>query len=221
MAASEVEVSASPVSNETGYRSFELGEFGFARDEYFVYINWTAKGQKLSHTMSADAFLRATMRCVAWGFFYGWLNFDDIFGTQQLYGRVKFYAGRFSPAFHDQGLDHEEIFETPRAMATFKEMLADWTNDGYDPFAAPDETGLSWIGKRMGPMKKPLDENVKFVGACQACQEMPRCGRMRAAALSTGLSLMCHRINRRFTQNRDSKVKFMLTICLVTCPAQM
>ena len=39
MAASEVEVSASPVSNETGYRSFELGEFGFARDEYFVYID--------------------------------------------------------------------------------------------------------------------------------------------------------------------------------------
>ena len=68
MATSEVEVSASPVSNETGYRSFELGEFGFARDEYFVYISWAAKGQRLSHTMSADAFLRATMRCVAWDF---------------------------------------------------------------------------------------------------------------------------------------------------------
>ena len=167
MATSEVEVSASPVSNETGYRSFELGEFGFARDEYFVYISWAAKGQRLSHTMSADAFLRATMRCVAWGFFYGWLNFDDVFGTQQLYGRVKFYAGRFSPAYHDQGLDHEEIFETPQAMATFKEMLADWTNDGYDPFAAPDETGLSWIGKKSGTNEEAIGRER------EVCRRMP------------------------------------------------
>ena len=48
-----------------GYRTFTLGEFTFQRDEYFVTITWPAKGQRQSHTMSADAFLRAIMRDVA------------------------------------------------------------------------------------------------------------------------------------------------------------
>ena len=38
MAANAIEISASPASNETGYRSFEIGGFSFARDEYFAYI---------------------------------------------------------------------------------------------------------------------------------------------------------------------------------------
>ena len=54
--ASSVEVQASPASNQTGYRSFRLGSFAFSRDEYFVHIAWQANGQKLSHTISADAF---------------------------------------------------------------------------------------------------------------------------------------------------------------------
>ena len=48
--------------NEAGYRSFTLGSFTFSRDEYFAHVEWTTKGTKLSHTMSADVFLRALMR---------------------------------------------------------------------------------------------------------------------------------------------------------------
>src|SRR5579864_5919490 len=56
-----------PADNVTGYKSFKAGSFSFRRDEYFAYID-TPKG---FHTMPVDAFLRALMRDVAWGFFYG------------------------------------------------------------------------------------------------------------------------------------------------------
>lgn len=141
---------ASPSPNDAGYHSFSLGAFTFARDEYFAHIEWTAGGKKLSHTMSADFFLRALMREVAWGFFYGSVNFDDVFGTQNRYGRVEFYAGRYHPAYQARGLDYTEMFDSADAMATCKAILHDWTNTGYDPFAAPMETGLTWIGRKVG-----------------------------------------------------------------------
>lgn len=165
--ATDIEVKASPASNETGYRSFELGGFKFERDEYFVYIRWTAKGQKLSHTMSADAFLRALMRDVAWGFFYGWVNFDHVFGTRNLYGQVQFYAGKYHPAYYEQGLDILETFDSPLAFETCKAMLEDWCNDGFDPFQSPDETGLAWLGKKNG-------NNLEAIGReREACKRMP------------------------------------------------
>ncbi len=67
----EDEVQASAASNRTGYRNFQMGQFKFVRDEYFAYVSWPAKGRTQTHVMSADAFLRAMMRDVAWGFFYG------------------------------------------------------------------------------------------------------------------------------------------------------
>ena len=76
------EVEASLPDSITGYRSFKLGAFTLSRDEYFVRIQWPAKGQERSHLIPADAFLRATMRDVAWGFFYGWVNFDEVIGTR-------------------------------------------------------------------------------------------------------------------------------------------
>ncbi len=57
------------------------------RDEYFARISWPAKGTRISHVMPVDAFLRAIMRDVAWGFFYGWVNFDAVVGTRNLYGK--------------------------------------------------------------------------------------------------------------------------------------
>jgi len=160
-------VTASPANNRTGYRSFTLGSFNFTRDEYFARITWSAHGKQLSHTMSADAFLRAMMRDVAWGFFYGWVNFDAVIGTRNLYGKVELYAGRYHSAYHDQGLDLTEVFETPQIMATFKAILDDWTNEGFDPFAAPDETGKSWVGAKHGNNRAAIDRNR------QACKRMP------------------------------------------------
>ena len=51
-------VKASAPDSRTHYRKFELGQFSFERDEYFVTIGWSAKGARQQHRMSADAFLR-------------------------------------------------------------------------------------------------------------------------------------------------------------------
>ena len=140
-----------------GYKTFTLGQFTFSRDEYFVTITWPAKGQRMSHTMSADAFLRATMRDVAWGFFYGLVNFDAVFGTRNLYGKVELFAGRYNESMHKNGLSYVETFESPKAMAKFKEILGDWVNAGFDPFAAPAETGNTAFGEKNGSNKEAIE----------------------------------------------------------------
>lgn len=122
--------------NYTGYRSFEIGGFGFKRDEYFAHISWP-EGE---HVLPVDMFLRALMRDVAWNFFYGTVNFDSVFGTTNLYGKVEMYVGRFNDAYRKNNRDYQETFEADELMPIFKGMLNDWTNDGYDPFAAPLET---------------------------------------------------------------------------------
>ena len=160
-----LEVVASPASNETGYRSFQLGSFSLSRDEYFVRVGWEANGQQLSHKMSADAFLRAVMRDVAWGFFYGWVNFDAMIGTRNLYGKVEFYAGTYNPAYKERGLDHTETFDSRQIMATFKAMLDDWTNEGFDPFAAPQETGSPY-GRKHGNNTKAITRARELAKRC-------------------------------------------------------
>ncbi|MGD9986235.1 hypothetical protein [Pseudonocardia sp.] len=131
---------AAEQANEYGYRDFALGEFRFRRDEYFVYITWPTG----SHIMSADAFLRALQRDVAWEFFYGTVNFDGVFGTLNHYGTVDVFAGRFNDAYRKAELDYTENVETPAVRATFSEMLDDWTNSTFDPFASPHETGSAF-----------------------------------------------------------------------------
>jgi hypothetical protein len=131
--------------NEHGYRSFSLGEFTFSRDEYFVYAKWPTG----RHVISADAFLRALQRDVAWEFFYGIVNFDGVIGTVNHYGTVDLFAGRYNDAYRKAELDHVENFPTPLIKATFQAMLDDWTNATFDPFASPHETG-SAFGPRNG-----------------------------------------------------------------------
>jgi hypothetical protein len=135
--------------NEQGYRDFTLGEFHFRRDEYFVYITWPTG----SHVLSADAYLRALQRDVAWEFFYGIVNFDGVIGTVNHYGTVDLFAGRYNDSYRKAELDHVENFKTPDIKATFVEMLDDWTNQTFDPFAAPRETG-SAFGPKNGDNKK-------------------------------------------------------------------
>jgi hypothetical protein len=130
------------MTNEHGYQSFELGNFGFSRDEYFCHISWeTNDGRPMSHTMDAGNYLRALMRDVAWGFFYGWVNFDEVIGTVNHYSTVDFYAGSYNGAMKMAGVDQLENFPTDDIRQVFEAMLADWTNAGFDPFAAPQETG--------------------------------------------------------------------------------
>jgi len=137
--------------NEAGYRPFRLGEFKFRRDDYFVYIDWPTG----SHVMSADAFLKALQRDVAWDFFYGIVNFDGVIGTVNHYGTVDLFAGRYNDSYRKAELDHLENFETPLIRETFKAMLDDWTNDGFDPFASPSETGTAF-GPKNGDNRRAI-----------------------------------------------------------------
>jgi Hydroquinone 1,2-dioxygenase large subunit N-terminal len=161
--------------NQHGYRIFQIGHFTFSRDEYFAHIEWPGG----NHLMPVDKFLKALMRDVAWNFFYGIVNFDEIFGTTNHYGTVDVFAGLYNAGYCAQNKQYVENFASDKARALFEEMLDDWTVEGFDPFAAPAETGSAFgpkngnnsravkrarvVAKRMAGMKgdTPLrsDEN--------------------------------------------------------------
>lgn len=150
----DVPAGSTGISNSTGYQSFEAGSFTFLRDEYFARIEWPGG----RHIMPIDVFLRAMMRDVAWGFFYGVVNFDGVFGTLNHYGEVTMFAGRYNEAYKAAGRNHEERFRSDVLMGVFKAILADWTIAGYDPFAAPMETGAPW-GKKAGANLEAIERN--------------------------------------------------------------
>lgn len=131
--------------NRHGYHRFSLGEFAFERDEFFAHITWPTG----AHVMSVDSFLRALQRDVAWRFFYGIVNFDGVFGTVNHYGTVDIFAGRYNDAYRKAELDYLENVETSVISEAFAAILDDWTNEGFDPFASPSETG-SAFGEKHG-----------------------------------------------------------------------
>lgn len=131
---------ASAPDNVDGYKRFFAGDFSFRRDSYFAHIEWP-DGR---HQMAIDVFLRALMRDVAWGFFYGTVNFDHVFGTTNYYGEVELFAGATNEAYVSANRDFIQRFKSDELMGIFREMISDWTNEGYDPFAAPMETNAPW-----------------------------------------------------------------------------
>src|SRR6478672_10504586 len=137
--------------NAQGYREFSLGAFHFSRDEYFVHITWpTGK-----HVLSADVFLRALQRDVAWGFFYGTVNFDSVFGTINHYGTVEMFVGLLNESYRSANRHYVETFDSKDLKGVFEAMLDDWTNEGFDPFAAPGETGVPF-GVKHGNNSKAI-----------------------------------------------------------------
>lgn len=137
--------------NASGYKSFTIGEFTFSRDEYFATIDWPTG----SHQMAIDQWLRCIQRDIAWGFFYGIVNFDSVIGTMNHYGNVDMFAGRFNEAYRKAEVDYNENFDHDELLDCMKVMLSDWTNEGYDPFAAPMETGSAY-----GPRRGNNDEAI-------------------------------------------------------------
>lgn len=159
-------VIASQPDATLGYKDFQLGSFSFRRDEYFAHIGWkTRDGRPLSHTMDVGAFLRALMRDVAWGFFYGGVNFDDVIGTVNHYKSVDLQAGAFNATMKQAGVDLLENFPTEQIAATFAEMLDDWTNACFDPFSAPQETGTPY-GRKSGNNIKALTRARELATRC-------------------------------------------------------
>jgi len=131
---------AASIVNKEGYQSFKIGQFGFERDEYFAHILYPGN----RHIMPIEAFLRALMRDIAWGFFYGTVNFDNVFGTINHYGTVEMYVGLNNEAYRANHQEYVETFQSKDLKKVFEAILADWTNEGFDPFAAPEETGLAY-----------------------------------------------------------------------------
>lgn len=141
---------ASDVHPVYGYKAFTLGDFTFERDEYFAHIKWTnLDGKQVSHTLDVGNFLRALMRDVGWGFFYGWVNFDNVFGTTNHYKTVDVFAGTYNANYKKAKVDLLQNFPTEQVRVTFVDMLEDWTNAGFDPYAAPQETGMPY-GRKNG-----------------------------------------------------------------------
>jgi Hydroquinone 1,2-dioxygenase large subunit N-terminal len=145
------ELETSSAVNALGYKSFAIGHFAFERDEYFAHIHYPGN----QHIMPIDAFLRALMRDVGWGFFYGTVNFDHVFGTVNHYGTVDMFIGLFNEAYRRTNRDFMETFDSPDLKRVFEAMLDDWTNEGFDPYAAPGETGLPY-GPRHGNNTRAL-----------------------------------------------------------------
>jgi hypothetical protein len=131
--------------NDYGYRCFALGGFRFERDEYFARITWPGG----SHSMPVDLFLRAMIRDLAWSFFYGTVNFDSVFGTTNHYGTVDVFAGLYNSGYRGHNRHRVENFGSDEVKAVFEAILEDWTNERFDPFAAPQETG-SAFGPKQG-----------------------------------------------------------------------
>ena len=100
----KVQVIASEPDPVLGYRKFQFGSFTFERDAYFVHIRWP----KGVHTIEVDRFMRAMVRDIGWGFFYGWIFFDDVFGTHNHYGTVDIFAGSYSKGHRDTKVDFLE-----------------------------------------------------------------------------------------------------------------
>ncbi len=156
-------VTAIGTNPDTGYDSFRLGGFEFSRDEYFAHVRWPTG----SHTMDAGNFLRALMRDIAWGFFYGWVHFDDVFGTCNHYGTVDVFAGSYNGNYKKAKVDHLENHATDAVCETFTAMIEDWTNEGFDPFAAPQETGTPYgrkHGSNLAAVRRARSTATRCVG---------------------------------------------------------
>ena len=192
-----------------------LGGFEFERDEYFAHITWPGR----HHSMPVDCFLRAMMRDVAWNFFYGTVNFDGVFGTINHYGSVEMFAGRYNSAIARPSVDHVENFDSDDVMAKFKAMLDDWTNEGFDPFAAPQETGQRVRREerqqlaRRSPQAADRQAHGRHGGRHRRCAPTP------AAFRSTAQFADVARTSRRCTPSRASRTRCTRSICSSTCRA--
>lgn len=131
---------------DLGYREFALGSFRFSRDEYFARLDWPGG----MHLMEVGRFLHVIVRTIGQNFFFGWVFFDDVFGTVNHYGRIELFAGTYAPAYRDAGVALSEEFATEETHAVFVDIAKDWINEGFDPMA---DAGSS--GSAFGPKGRP------------------------------------------------------------------
>jgi len=170
MSTSVVDSGAVAEQRALGYKQFQIGRFSFSRDEYFAHVTYPGG----RHVMPIDEFLRALMRDVAWGFFYGTVNFDHVLGTVNHYGTVELFVGLFNEAYRQVGRHYVETHDSKVLKPFFESMLADWTNEGFDPFAAPDETGAAYGPKRGQNLKAIQRQRVVAKRMVGLADDTPR-----------------------------------------------
>jgi Hydroquinone 1,2-dioxygenase large subunit N-terminal len=168
---------------QLGYTAFQFGGFTFRRDEYFAHIGWP-KGTRI---IEIDRFLRALVRDIGWQFFYGWIFFDDVFGTQNHYGSVDIFAGTYDGGYKAAKTDFMETFPTDKVVTAFDTIARDWISEGYDPLRAPQETG-SPLGTKHDSRKDALVR-----GFTPAKRMLGLAGDVTPRSDSTG-----HPVNRAF-----------------------
>ncbi len=118
------------------YKEFRLGGFRFTRDDYFAHVYFpTEAGKPMEHKIDIDAFLRPLQRDIAWGFFYGMVKFDDVFGTINHYGTVEVFGGKYHKTLRETGLWHAEELKRDEVERVFTQILEDWIPVDFDPFA--------------------------------------------------------------------------------------
>ena len=182
---------------DTGYRASRLGSFEFRRDEYFAHIEWP----KGSHIIEIDRFLRAMVRDIGWGFFYGWIFFDDIFGTTNHYGTVDIFAGAYDHGLQGGGHRLARDLHAPRRCPRrSRRSASDWISEGYDPLSAPLETGTP-MGSKGEERKDPLLRG--FIAA----KPHARPARRPAGALATRPAPDQPRLRRRGLRQARDRVR--------------
>ena len=67
-----------------------------------------------------DAYLRSLMRDVGWGFFYGTVNFDNVFGTINHYGTVDMFMGLLNEAYTSANRHYVETFQAKKLKKVFR-----------------------------------------------------------------------------------------------------
>ena len=149
-----------------GYETFELGGFTFRRDEYFAHIGWkTRDGRPMSHTMDVGEFpARADARCGV-GFLLWRRQLRRRDRHDQPLQAVDLYAGAYNATMKSAGVDRLEDFPTEQIAVSFQQMLDDWTNEGFDPFAAPQETGSPY-GRQHGNNAKAITRARELAKRC-------------------------------------------------------
>ena len=75
------------------------------------------------------------------------------------------YAGAFNGTMKTAGVDLLENFPTGQIKATFEAMLDDWTNAGFDPFSAPQETGTPY-GRKNGDNRPAITRARELATRC-------------------------------------------------------
>jgi hypothetical protein len=156
-------IPAASQQTSLGYKTFTIGQYSFARDEYFAHITHP----KGTHLMPVDTFLRCALRDVAWGFFYGTLNFDHVLGTINRYGTVDLFVGLKNELYVLANRHYVETFDSEDLHGVLTDILEDWTNEGFDPFAAPSETGSAFgpkHGSNLDALARPRVVAGRMVG---------------------------------------------------------